>query len=668
MEDKLQKSIEEYLNKENIEYAIMINGHWGSGKTYYIKNTIVPKYNNTICISLYGITDVSEISEKLYYEILKNKKDSSKILNYIKKIKDKYKRIKKITDTIDKIIKFIWNKFKKLIWVITHNVVKLKFDIDLSKVTQKNIVGIINLFDKINEYIIIVDDLERSAMEIEEVFGFFNNLVEHKKVKCIFIANEEEIEKAKSSNYEIKLLTCLNNQIDFKNIKYKEDNIRKIMGLEDDNNKKIKLEELNKRIEYVYEKDSRYKTIKEKLIGQTFNYVPDIDQIYECIIESYKKCEDFYKILVRNKENIIDIMKINECKNVRTLKIIIDNLNSLYKSSIEDIKEMCGDKKELIIDKIVKNVVFSTIGLKKGVKLSELLKGAMTTTVSLEDEEHIPANKYFLAFNFVNDFIETSIFDKEEMVKTLNYYMIQNYELLSENDPYKILDDYWEKDANELSNALDGLLLNLDNNDYNYKLFPKIIARISSIEVIGFEKTKTDLIIEKIEEYFENNMIDYVDFHEFLTDKDTAEVYNKHVERIQKIMKEKKSENNSNDLRKMYNSPEWGIKIYEYTSQNKDYYLSQKSFIRYIDIQEIINKIKVSNNNNIFHFKYAIDMIYKYNNLKEYYIEDVPVLKEISLELSKIIQDNEYDKMKMYAIETLKEAIDNKIEKVKQQV
>ena len=37
MED-LDKIIENYLKAKDTDYAIMINGDWGCGKSYYIKN------------------------------------------------------------------------------------------------------------------------------------------------------------------------------------------------------------------------------------------------------------------------------------------------------------------------------------------------------------------------------------------------------------------------------------------------------------------------------------------------------------------------------------------------------------------------------------------------------------------------------------------------------
>ena len=76
MED-LVESILDYIRNEYTDYAIMINGEWGSGKTYFwnhkIRNKIESmqlngKQYTTIYMSLYGISNLEEISKKIFIE------------------------------------------------------------------------------------------------------------------------------------------------------------------------------------------------------------------------------------------------------------------------------------------------------------------------------------------------------------------------------------------------------------------------------------------------------------------------------------------------------------------------------------------------------------------------------------------------------------------------
>ena len=76
MED-LVESILDYIRSDYTDYAIMINGEWGSGKTYFWNNKIKPKIDgmqfngkkySTIYMSLYGISNLEEISKKIFIE------------------------------------------------------------------------------------------------------------------------------------------------------------------------------------------------------------------------------------------------------------------------------------------------------------------------------------------------------------------------------------------------------------------------------------------------------------------------------------------------------------------------------------------------------------------------------------------------------------------------
>ena len=44
--DDLIESILDYVRSDYTDYAIMINGEWGSGKTYFWNNQVKKIYNN----------------------------------------------------------------------------------------------------------------------------------------------------------------------------------------------------------------------------------------------------------------------------------------------------------------------------------------------------------------------------------------------------------------------------------------------------------------------------------------------------------------------------------------------------------------------------------------------------------------------------------------------
>ena len=66
--------IKNYLENDKTNSAIMLTGEWGSGKSHYIKNELVPYIENSddkkcIIVSLYGINQVDDINKSIYLEL-----------------------------------------------------------------------------------------------------------------------------------------------------------------------------------------------------------------------------------------------------------------------------------------------------------------------------------------------------------------------------------------------------------------------------------------------------------------------------------------------------------------------------------------------------------------------------------------------------------------------
>ena len=92
-EEQLLDEIKHYVSDNSYNYAIMIDGEWGSGKTYFIKTTgtqTIKNYEVTRTspkevgyISLYGCKNVEDIQERIIVKVLAR---ISKIEKYKKKL------------------------------------------------------------------------------------------------------------------------------------------------------------------------------------------------------------------------------------------------------------------------------------------------------------------------------------------------------------------------------------------------------------------------------------------------------------------------------------------------------------------------------------------------------------------------------------------------------
>ncbi len=157
------EAIKQYINKDETDYAVMIKGDWGSGKTHFWKNEIFhyasEKKMFPLYLSFFGITTIGDILNKIISEIVGRK--NTKIKNVIP---------------------------------ILSSLIKQKINFDLSVIPN---------FINFKNYVICVDDIERAKLDMNQIFGFMNYFIEHQNAKVIFLTNEENILSAYSEQKDI---------------------------------------------------------------------------------------------------------------------------------------------------------------------------------------------------------------------------------------------------------------------------------------------------------------------------------------------------------------------------------------------------------------------------------------------------------------------------------
>lgn len=181
-----------YLCESHTQYAILINGAWGSGKTYYWKNELSQiakqKKYSTIYISLNGVSSIHELEQILFYKIILIIGNSEN------------KHLKNIT----KIVKNFANAASKFF-------LKSNFN-DLFK-------GVSLESFNFNNSVICFDDLERCLIPIKEILGYINKYTEHKFIKVLILADESNIDESQLNYDNIKekvIGRILNFELDIK--------------------------------------------------------------------------------------------------------------------------------------------------------------------------------------------------------------------------------------------------------------------------------------------------------------------------------------------------------------------------------------------------------------------------------------------------------------------
>jgi hypothetical protein len=233
------------------EYAVLLKGSWGCGKSHFIEEFIQKhKDYKFLFVSLYGVASVDAIEDKFFQQL--NPILSSKSMILAGKIG---KGLLKGT-------------------------IKLDLDNDGKDDASANI-GIpeIKLADYLTDTkkcILVFDDLERCSMELNQILGYINYFVEKNGYKVIIIADEEKLfDKENADNQS-------------------------------------------------------YSSIKEKLIGKTLHLESDVGRVFDLFSEKIITDSDLNRLIVENKQLLINIYRQSSYENLRSLRKIFLEFNSLY--------------------------------------------------------------------------------------------------------------------------------------------------------------------------------------------------------------------------------------------------------------------------------------------------------------------------------------------------
>ena len=430
MED-LVESILDYIRSDYTDYAIMLNGEWGSGKTYFWNNKIKPKIESmqlngkrytAIYMSLYGISNLEEISKKIFIE-------TTQLMD---------KNLKKFMDASG----------------VTSIPEYAKTGLDMANffgVTQNGDRIDYGQFFSTDDKVLCFDDLERANVDVIDILGYINNFVEHDHIKTIIICNEKELStKLKNSNLEMKtfIATYLLDKENKLNIK----------------TDKPMVERIRDTIEYVFDKANDYERIKEKLIGETFEYAPEFNYIINGLLMRYENCSDLIRFLRENTNLIISTFNKSGTRNLRILKHSLTNFKKIF--------DMVNKSYPNTNHRVLQTMLIFTIAISFEIKAGKITKDKF---VNINDNEEYKAilvssrvfmdnrqfyikefdNNYYYNFKaeyrffkFIEMYVRTRIFDMkifkrdmEAIINTVDTDKLPGYKRLLTEEYWKISDD-----------------------------------------------------------------------------------------------------------------------------------------------------------------------------------------------------------------------------------
>ncbi|NLL93788.1 MAG: hypothetical protein GX225_06620 [Clostridiales bacterium] len=611
----------EYIDNAIYNYAVMIDGEWGSGKTYFVKNNLVSaieQHENekveknylytprkVLYISLYGISSTEEISNEIYMSLYKAIGSNQ--------VSDVRYGVKVVTD-----------------------IAKSRWDANYDE--------FINNFSNFEEYIFILDDLERCNCHINEIFGYINDLVENQGLKTIIVSNQKEIGKfVDAENLGLKYLLSASANVDFGELSEE--------FASQDGDDKISITEIKRRTQLLCDDDNQaYQKVKEKLVGITIKYEPDYKKVTKEMIRENVSNPDLQNMLLDLNEQHCAFAIEREHTNLRTFQFFISKIIVLY----ESIKWLKDRKTKLLKDMI--NYSFCiAVAYKQGTYEWKWTENNMY--IEMDSFEKASECGYQIAFRFIDEFMIYSKCSQDEIDNEIKYYLSKEYEKEQDmNNPIIALDNWWQKDETKIRRAISDIMAGLQVNKFAVKIYPSIIYRMVILCDVGFE---TDLLMEIIKQMIINiketntSPIELDEGNISFDNENLKDDYEVAIKPIRNLIDEKNKSNKQNFINELLGDVEtWGHKIYDYVKENRhDIATDRISFISELDVDKILSIIKATDNGNVYDFRKALYDAYKATGNKANE-RDLPNLKAL-FEGLKSDSCEGYDLIKMRNMVTL---------------
>lgn len=317
--EELNQIVRDYLEAQNTDYAIMINGDWGSGKSYYIKHDFCKvvtdvDYKQKLSESESMRAKATEVSTKVH----KDQRNSDHLTKYdAKKYYPFYVSlygISSVEDFNSKVADGVHDWIGKGIEIAT-SVAKDKFGISIPFSVGVYIP---------HNAVLVFDDLERICSDKitpVEVLGLINSYAEHHNKKVIIVCNESEFYKQTT-----------------------EDN-QNSKGVTD------------------------FRKYKEKTIRFAYTYKPDISSVYDTFAKEQQ--DEYAEYLAKNKEYILGLFNIGGKQNLRTLKFFVDIYYKIFTALQRVDLEKYAD---LVLKKFVTTTLIYVMEYKQGTQMQDLLR------------------------------------------------------------------------------------------------------------------------------------------------------------------------------------------------------------------------------------------------------------------------------------------------------
>ena len=584
--DELNQYIRHYIEKDKTGRAIMLTGAWGIGKSFYIRNDLIPflskpENGNHECIvvSLYGLSSLSEVSKAIYFEA------RVKILN-------RESEVGKATFLIAKtVLKGISSYF----------------GIDLSS-NEKDLQALYQSIDLSNK-LVIIEDVERTSIDILELLGFVNSLTEQDHVKVLLVTNEKEIIQYRPTEKKNTVEKAASNWA---------------AGFSQPGDSRPEKE--------YTEKTLRYLETKEKSVSDSINYSGELKSAVKAIIQSFD-CEFLNKFATdQDTSNIVEIMYLMGSENLRSV------IFACQKTA--DIFEIIYDQS--LSEDFLKSIFYGIIAFSLRIHCGGDIKWVGLEQYSLE----LGIHKYPL-FRFCYDYILTQrldislvpaavdsleklrLYDKNKSTSDPDLQNLYHFHLLTDADAIEIV----KKITSRLNNPE-------DISFYEYSNIAIALVRIKHVLGIEIGDAK-ELLVQNLrgrndglsaEDLFWNTMSGGA--------KEEQEEFIALREEMISALAEKKS-----FIPDFEYLPEQAQALYDYIIKNPTVFYEAHGFAKNINIPRFIEMYSRCTSAQMDCIRGTFNAVYRPVNVRDTLADDLIAIEELLTGIKAVKESANADKI-----------------------
>ncbi len=612
-EKQITEEILRYLKDESYNYAVLIDGEWGSGKTFFANRTLTKAINeqeekletnrSVKYISLYGCKNMTDVQENVAW-------------SFAEDARQKIQKKVKWGDTAEKITgNFVLTSQK------IGNVIMKKF------LSGESLYEISTDWLNLGSFIFIFDDLERCDCPINEVLGFFNELVEHENTKVIIIANEKELSDMAETQYlELQYYLTLDDRIQWP----KSDKSNTWTNY-NRNSTSLSLCEMERRRKLLFpvaEGSDNYRRIREKVIGVTLKYDPNIPEIISQIIEASNYENSIKELLRVKKASFESTMEYYHHRNLRTFQFFLSKVTYL----LEKLKNINieQDYYDVVCNQVISETFTQAVKFKSNYQPP---KEDYPWLITKQDTDFLSIKQY----------VETGTYD-EGYANEVQKFQNELKANISSDDPYNLLHrQYYFQTQAWCEEQLEKTLKQLESNKYPISFYGKIIITIQRLINLGFDEEYMNrakkLMLANISKADEEKLIDPEDVY-FIEEREFREKVISIITDINEAIKNRTDIASRVSVTDILSGSDWLEKLDRYINPTGLQYIQDISVFSKAPTEQWLKNIKKALPRDIDDFRGILRDLYPNSVRRESYLEDADTIKAI-IEGLKIMEEED---------------------------